>query len=123
MDAILRRAEELAPATERGRRLPAELSDALRDTGLYRLCMPRSLGGEEAPPLELITSVERLAAADAAPAWCVAVCATAGMLTAYLAEPFAREVAGGGQNVVGGVFAPMGRAEAADDAFTVTGRW
>jgi len=117
------RARELAAQTEHERRVSPELSDTLARAGLYQLCVPESLGGQEAPPQVLVESVEALAVADAAPAWCVAVCATAGMLTAYLPADAAREVAGGGDNVLGGVFAPMGRAVAHDGGFTVSGRW
>src|SRR5262245_51387898 len=80
------RAAELAAEAEEARRLPAALSEELGAAGLYRLCVPGSLGGGEAPPQELLGAVEELARGDAAAGWCVAVCATAGMLAAYL-EP------------------------------------
>ncbi len=123
-------ARELAPLAarvaaegERERRLPAELSDAIRDAGLYRLCVPASLGGGEAEPAELIGAVEALAEGDAAAGWCVAVCATAGMLGAYLDPDAAAEVYGDPAAVTGGVFAPSGRATASSGGFELTGRW
>lgn len=117
------RAAELAPVTERERRLPAELSNALADAGLYRLCVPAALGGAEAEPVELVEAVETLAAGDGSAGWCLAVCATAGMLAAYLPEAEAGEVFGDATSVTGGVFAPMGRAAADGERFTVEGRW
>lgn len=112
-----------APQTERERRLSPGLSGALAAAGLYRLCVPRAFGGGEAPPQDLIGAVEALAAGDAAPAWCVAVCATSGMLAAYLPESEARAIYGEPGSVAGGVFAPMGRAVPAEGGFTVSGRW
>ena len=109
---IAPRAAALAAEAEAERRLPATLSDELAEAGLYRLCVPESLGGGEAPPRELLGAVEELARGDAAAGWCVAVCATAGMLAAYLEPDAAREVFGDSAGVVGGVFAPMGRAAA-----------
>jgi len=100
------RAAELAGASERARRLPAELSDAIAAAGLYRMCVPEALGGGEAPPGELLACVEALAEGDAAAGWCVAVCATAGMLAAYLDDEFAGEGFGDPGAVAGGVFAP-----------------
>jgi indole-3-acetate monooxygenase len=120
---IAPRAAELAAETERARRLSREMSGELARAGLYRLCVPASLGGGEAPPEDLIGAVEALAVGDAAPAWCVAVCATAGMLAAYLPDQAAREVFSDADGVVGGVFAPMGRAAAGEGGFAATGRW
>ena len=116
---IAPRAAALAAEAEAERRLPATLSDELAEAGLYRLCVPESLGGGEAPPGELLGAVEELARGDAAAGWCVAVCATAGMLAAYLEPDAAREVFGASAGVVGGVFAPMGRAAATGAELTV----
>jgi indole-3-acetate monooxygenase len=121
--ALAPRAAELAAQAEAERRLPAELSAELAAAGLYRLCVPAGLGGGEAPPAELLEAVEALAAGDGAAGWCVAVCATAGMLAAYLEPEAACAVYGEPSGVVGGVFAPMGRAEAEGDVLNVGGRW
>jgi alkylation response protein AidB-like acyl-CoA dehydrogenase len=112
-----------ADETERERRLAPGLSDALSDAGLYRMCVPASMGGGEVAPQTLLAAVEALARGDAAAGWCVAVCATAGMLAAYLPEQTAREVFGDSRTVAGGVFAPTGRAQAEGDGLTVAGRW
>ena len=87
------------------------------------LCVPASLGGGEAPPRELLGAIEALATGDGAAGWCVAVCATAGMLAAYLEPERAAEVYGNPDAVAGGVFAPSGRASADGDKLTVSGRW
>jgi alkylation response protein AidB-like acyl-CoA dehydrogenase len=71
----------------------------------------------------LVEAVEALAQGDAAAGWCVAVCATSGMLAAYLREDVAREVYGDPLSVVGGVFAPMGKATADGDRLVADGRW
>ena len=116
-------AQELAAEAERERRLPEAFSRRLAMAGLYRLCVPASLGGGEAEPAELLRAVEALAEGDAAAGWCVAVCATAGMLGAYLEPDAAAEVYSDPAGVVGGVFAPSGRAVADGDTFVVSGRW
>ena len=103
--------------------MPPELSAELASAGLYRLCVPASLGGGEAPPAELLGAIEELARGDAAAGWCVAVCATAGMLAAYLEPEAASEVFGDPSSVVGGVFAPMGRAAGEGGELVVGGRW
>lgn len=121
--ALAPEAAKLAPTAEAERRLPTELSAAIAAAGLYRLCVPAAFGGGEAPPAELLEAVEELATGDGAAGWCVAVCATSGMLAAYLEPGAAREVYGEPTGVVGGVFAPMGRAAADGEDLVVGGRW
>ena len=121
--ALAPRAAELAPEAEAERRLPPELSAELASAGLYRLCVPASLGGGEAAPADLLEAVEALAVGDAAVGWCVAVCSTSGMLAAYLDEASGAAVYGDPAGVVGGVFAPSGRASAVAGELVVGGRW
>ena len=115
------RAAELAAAAERDRRLDGELVSEMVAAGLFRLCVPETVGGLEAHPGVLVQAIEALARGDASPAWCVAACATAGLIAAYLPEPAAREIYSA--PVVGGAFAPRGRATAVDGGFRVNGRW
>jgi indole-3-acetate monooxygenase len=116
-------AAELADQAERERRLPDDLNRAIAAAGLYRLCVPAAVGGGEAHPRTLVEAVEALARGDAAAGWCLAICATSGALAAYLPEAAAREVYGDPLGVVGGVFAPTGRAAAAGASYAVDGRW
>ena len=51
------RAAELAPEAERERRVGAAFSSELAAAGLYRACVPASLGGGEAPPRELLAAI------------------------------------------------------------------
>jgi alkylation response protein AidB-like acyl-CoA dehydrogenase len=112
-----------AAEAERERRLTRRVVDAFIDSGFFRLCVPRSLGGGECHPGTLASVCEELARADAAAAWCVAVTSTSGTLGAYIDPAAAREVYEPERNVVGGVFAPRGQALADGDELVVTGRW
>ncbi|HEU0023240.1 MAG TPA: acyl-CoA dehydrogenase family protein [Thermoleophilaceae bacterium] len=116
-------AEASADQTERERRLAPEVVEALRAGDLFRLCVPRGLGGAEASPRTLVEAVEALGRADASAGWCLAVTATSGLAAAYMDEDAAREVYGTEGVAVGGVFAPRGRAVGTGDELTVTGRW
>ena len=116
-------ARELAARGEHDRRLAPELVDALASAGMFRLLVPRSLGGGEVPPADLVDCVAELAQGDGAAAWCVAVAATSGALAAYLPADAAGEVYGETARCWGGVFAPKGRAVAEGDGLRVSGRW
>ena len=116
-------AQERAPYAEQERRLAPDLVDELARAGLFRLLVPEAVGGSEASPVTLVESVEALARGDASAAWCVAIAATSGLLLAYLPEPAAAAVFDRPDVVLGGVFAPRGRARMEGDAFRVRGRW
>lgn len=47
MQAVADLARELAPKTETARALAPELVEAIREQGLFRLGVPRTLGGAE----------------------------------------------------------------------------
>ncbi len=116
-------AGEQAERTERDRALPPELIEELRAAGLFHLCLPRSLGGAEAPSAETFAALEALGAGDGAAGWCAMVASTSSLLGAYLPAADAHAIFWGGANVVAGVFAPRGRARRTEEGFVVDGRW
>ncbi|MGI8921736.1 MAG: acyl-CoA dehydrogenase family protein [Solirubrobacteraceae bacterium] len=120
--ALAPQAAQLAPEGERARRLPATLVSGMADAGLFSLCVPASVGGLEASPAVLVEAVEALARGDGAPAWCVAVQATTGLMGAYL-EPAAAAEVFGAAAIAGGVFAPRGKAVLGGSQLVVNGRW
>jgi alkylation response protein AidB-like acyl-CoA dehydrogenase len=114
---------ERADEIEQARRLPAELARRLAEAGFNRLCVPKVYGGLEAPPAITARSIELLAQADASVAWCAFIGATSGSVLALIPEEAAREVFATPETLVGGVFAPNGRAEVEEGGFRVNGRW
>ena len=117
------RVAELAEEGERERRLPAELVEGFRAAGLFSMGVPAELGGGEIPVLEFVEAIETVARADAAAGWCVMIQATSGVVGAYLSDDAAAEVFAGRDAVLGGVYAPLGKAVAEGDGYRVSGRW
>jgi alkylation response protein AidB-like acyl-CoA dehydrogenase len=108
---------------ERARRLPEPFVRAFDEAGLFRLCVPRSLGGPELPLTELVRVLETLAAGDASAAWCAMIASTTSALAAWLEPAAACELFTAPHAVSGGVFAPSGRARRVAGGFQTDGRW
>ncbi len=64
--ALAPRIRAAAAETERQRRLSPELVQALAAGGVFRMCVPRALGGCEVDPATMIRTIEIIAAADGA---------------------------------------------------------
>lgn len=112
-----------AAEMETARRLPADLAAKLANAGFFRMVTPKSLGGLECAPREIVETIEALSAANASAGWCVMIGATTALNAAYMAGEQAREIYKDPQIITGGVFAPMGRAEIDGDHYRVSGRW
>jgi alkylation response protein AidB-like acyl-CoA dehydrogenase len=121
--ALAPRLRAAADETERARRLSAALVHALVDAGVFRLCVPRALGGREVDPATMVRVLETLACADGSAGWCAMIGATSGVASAYLPDEAAREIYADPGGITGGVYAPQGRAHATGDGYRVTGRW
>lgn len=120
---LLAEIADRAAAMEEARRLPADLAASMAAEGLFRIAMPRALGGAELPPAGIVATIEAVAAADASAGWCVMIGATTNLSLAWLPTPVAAMVAASPDTITGGVFAPMGRAAHTPDGWRATGRW
>jgi alkylation response protein AidB-like acyl-CoA dehydrogenase len=96
---LIERARALAPLItreadeiERTRRLTEPVVSALIENGLYRVLLPQSVGGAEAPPEIFMQMLEEVAKADASTAWCLGQCSVCAMTAAYLDPDAAREI-------------------------------
>jgi alkylation response protein AidB-like acyl-CoA dehydrogenase len=96
---LIERARTLAPLIareadeiERARSLTEPVVSALIDNGLYRVLLPQSLGGAEAPPEIFMQMLEEVAKADASTAWCLGQCSVCAMVAAYLDADAASEI-------------------------------
>jgi alkylation response protein AidB-like acyl-CoA dehydrogenase len=107
------------------RRVAADVIAELARGGAFRMLVPRTYGGLEASPAEMIVAIEELSRACASTGWCVMVGALSGLLGAYADDAVAREIFEKHPDVVlSGVFAPTAQAELLGDGrLRVRGRW
>jgi alkylation response protein AidB-like acyl-CoA dehydrogenase len=125
---LLDATRELVPAIasaadeiERERRLPASLVSSLVQAGLFRMVVPRSLGGLEVDFLTFSEVIEMVATADASVAWCLAQNGGISPWASQLLPEAAREIYGPESTFAGG-YGPA-TAVAAEGGYRLTGRW
>jgi alkylation response protein AidB-like acyl-CoA dehydrogenase len=114
------RAEEM----ERDRRIPKDVIDAMRPSGLYRMLVPLSHGGLGLGVPDVVPVLEALAAADGSVGWVTMNAAVSQIFCTRLPRALYDEVYGKGPDpVVVGVGTPVGRAEKVAGGYIVSGRW
>ncbi|MGH7055338.1 MAG: acyl-CoA dehydrogenase family protein [Stellaceae bacterium] len=112
-----------ADEIERRRELTEPVLAALIERGLFRLLLPKALGGAELPPAEFVAVIEEVARYDASTAWCLGQANGCAMTAAFLAPEAAQEIFGPPGSVV--AWGPPGPAEcrAAPGGYRLSGSW
>jgi len=112
-----------APRIDEARELPPDVLDAMHAEGMFRLLVPRSLGGSELDPATYVQCVEAIAAGDASAAWCMNQGSGCSMSAGYLQPDVAREVFGGERDVLAWGMGPGAKAIRVEGGWRVTGNW
>jgi indole-3-acetate monooxygenase len=109
---------------ERLRTMPADLVRRAQAGGLFRLNLPKSLGGLELDPATTAEIFEEISRADGSAGWTVVI-GNSTAFFAWLDPAVAREMIGDDPDFVStSMWAPLGRAAPGGAAgFTVNGRW
>jgi alkylation response protein AidB-like acyl-CoA dehydrogenase len=121
--ALLPRIRERRAEIEEARRLPADLVGELAATGIFRLGVPKALGGDEGEFLDGMRVIETLSAADGSTGWCAMLAIGGGVVGGYMREDGAREVFADPCLPTALVADPAGAAVRMTDGVRVTGRW
>ncbi|HUA51905.1 MAG TPA: acyl-CoA dehydrogenase family protein [Candidatus Sulfotelmatobacter sp.] len=127
---LLERVAALAPEIEaagdeidRGGKVPDALQAKLVDAKLFRLLMPRALGGIEVDPVTFVHVIEAVARRDGSTAWCLCQGNGCSMVGAYLDPAVAHEIFGKDPKAILAWGPGPGRAVAADGGYRVSGSW
>ncbi len=119
LPAIRARREEI----EQARRMPRDLIDELRKTGMFSMTVPRAIGGKEAKPAEIMRAIETVATGDGSTGWCAMIANGNNIAAGYMSEAGAKEVLPDPAAPSAGIAAPAGKAVRADGGVRVSGRW
>jgi len=109
---------------ERLRTMPADLVERAKAAGLFRLSLPRSLGGFELDPATTAEIFEEISRADGSAGWTIVI-GNSTAFFAWLDPAVAKEMIGEQPDFVStSMWAPLGQATPEPPAhFTVSGRW
>jgi indole-3-acetate monooxygenase len=107
---------------ERDQRIPAALTSATVEAGLFKMLVPRSLGGSELPLSVFSEVLEEIAKADASTAWCLSQNAGVSVLAACLPREGAQEVFGPADSVLAGGHGAA-KAVRVGGGYRLTGQW
>jgi indole-3-acetate monooxygenase len=108
---------------ELAREVPPDVMGMLHDARLFRMTLPRSLGGDEVSLRTLTEVTEVIAAADGSTAWCIGQGSGCAMSAALLDPAAARHVFGPANAVLAWGAGVQGTAVATKGGYRVTGRW
>jgi alkylation response protein AidB-like acyl-CoA dehydrogenase len=110
--------------SERQRKMARPIFEAIVDTGILEMLVPRAFGGLQAEPTAQLRVIEEISRYDASAGWNVMIWSGAGLFADYLSEQAAQEILGPGQGtVLGGAVNPTGQATPVPGGFRVAGRW
>jgi alkylation response protein AidB-like acyl-CoA dehydrogenase len=114
---------EQADAIDRERRMPAALVEALLHAGVFRMFVPKHLGGDELDPITACQVVEEVSRCDGASGWSVMIGACYGLFGGLLPDDAAKEIFSFPGVVVAGAFRVNGVAQRVEGGYRASGRW
>lgn len=109
--------------TESTRKIASAVVEGLIDLKLFRMGLPKSLGGWEDNPVETLKVYEILASADASVAWVVWNNHMSCTLGRYLDEDSMKEVYGNPSHAYSNSARPEGVATIVPGGYSVSGQW
>ena len=118
------RISQLAPTVEVERAMPAELLAELKAAGVFRMYVPKSHGGDELSPLDVVRVIEEISHADASVGWLATIGTNTPAIFAFLpAETYDKIYTNGPDVIQAGSLIPRGRAVPAEGGYRFTGQW
>lgn len=109
--------------TEHLRRIAPAVVERLKDLQLFRIGLPKHLGGWEDDPVEVLKTYELLSSAEASVAWSVWNNHLACTFGRFLDEESMNEIYKNSRHVYANSARPEGVAEIVPGGYIVSGRW
>ena len=127
---ILAAARALAPliraeagAIEAAGCLTDKVVAGLKEAGVFRMTMSRSMGGPELDPISQLEIVAEVARADGSAGWVVMIGSDGGFYAAHLERAVANRIYADRDAITASVLVPRGRATRVAGGYRVSGQW
>ena len=121
--AVLARIADAGDTIERERQIPQDVIDAMVDLGLFRLLVPRSVGGLEVDYLDYLAITQAVATADGSTAWCFNQNNILGTMASLMPEPLAQEIWSDSRSILCNGPPAHSEFRQVDGGYSVSGRW
>jgi alkylation response protein AidB-like acyl-CoA dehydrogenase len=127
---VISRAEALRPIVEAAsneiedhRRLPPALLDRLHESRLFRLLLPRSVGGEQVEPWVYLAAIEEIARHDGSLGWNMFVANSSALIAPFISIEAARQIYSDPRGLISWGPPNQHKAVAAPGGYRITGEW
>lgn len=124
------RARELGPAIEavadeieRSQAVPAAELERLHQSRLYRMLLPRSVGGDQLEPWIYMRAIEEMGRHDGSVAWNIFVANSSALIASFIPLDAARAIYGDPRALISWGPPNQHKAIAAPGGYRVTGEW
>jgi alkylation response protein AidB-like acyl-CoA dehydrogenase len=98
---------EHADRAEREAQMPREVADALHQAGMFRIFLPRSMGGGELTIPDSLRLIEEIARIDASVGWNLAICSAGPLFGQCLSRAAYEQIYSDRSAVIAGSLNPM----------------
>lgn len=117
--AIAAAADEIETRQE----FPEPLLTALHESGLFRLLLPRSVGGEQVEPWTYVAAIEEIARHDASLGWNMFVANSSALIAPFIPLEAARAIYGDPRGLISWGPPNQHKLVAVPGGYRVTGEW
>ena len=114
---------DAADAIETERHLPNDLAHALMLAGIFRMGVPRVIGGPELDPMGQVRVVEELSRIEGSVGWLSMISSAGSFLAAFLEPSVAQRLFSPKESVLAGNLRPPQRADQVDGGYRVSGHF
>lgn len=120
---VVTRVSDASQRINEDRQIPRDLIDSMASQGLFRLLVPRSVGGEEIDLLDYLAVTQAISAADGSMGWCFNQNNVLGTMASLMSASLAKEVWADSNAILSNGPPQRASIEPVDGGYSITGRW
>jgi indole-3-acetate monooxygenase len=121
--AMAPKIREASEEIERGRRIPPQIADAMKEAGIFGMVIPKAWGGPELDPLTQLRIIEALAMVEGSVGWCAMIGCDSGYVTAFLEDGVGRAMYPDIWTATAATVTNSGQATPVPGGYKVSGRF